>query len=76
MGATFDAIGHLIPRVDIGLKALGGIVSTDVFLDLDASADFSLSNGTASAQQCVEANTNFNVSVGAQGSFFNFLTRL
>ena len=71
IGATFDATGHLIPQVDIGLKALGGIVSTGVFLNLDASADFSMSNGTASSQQCVNANTNLNVSVGAQGSFFS-----
>lgn len=71
IGATFDATGHLMPQVDIGLKALGGIVSTAVFLNLDASAEFSLSNGTASAQKCVEANTNINVSVGARGSFFS-----
>ena len=69
--ATFDATGHLIPQVDVGLSALGGIVSTSVFLNLDASADFSLYNSTTSTQQCVSASTNLDASVGAKGSFFN-----
>jgi hypothetical protein len=69
--ATFDATGHLIPQIDVGLSALGGIVSTSVFLNLDASADFSLYNSTTSTQQCVSASTNLDASVGAKGSFFN-----
>ena len=69
--APFDATGHLIPEVEIGLSALGGMVSTSVFLNLDASADFSLYNATTGTQQCVSASTNLNASVGAKGSFFN-----
>ena len=66
--------GHLIPQVDIGLSALG-LVSTSVFLKLDASADFTVStNAGASAganpQSCVSASTDINVGVGAEGSFF------
>lgn len=74
IGATFDVAGHLIPQVDIGLSALG-LVSTSVFLKLDASADFTVStNAGASAganpQSCVSASTDINVGVGAEGSFF------
>jgi hypothetical protein len=72
VGATFEATGHLIPQVDIGLDALGGIASTSVFLNLDASTDFTVSTTSiASAQPCVSASTDLNVGVGAQGSFFD-----
>ena len=74
IGATFDVAGHLIPEVDIGLSALG-LVSTSVFLKLDASADFTVSTSAgasagASPQSCVSANADINVGVGAEGSFF------
>lgn len=72
VGATFEATGHLIPQIDIGLDALDGIASTDVFLNLDASTDFTVSTTSiASAQPCVSASTDLNVGVGAQGSFFD-----
>jgi hypothetical protein len=72
VGATFEATGHLIPQVDIGLSALGGIASTTVFLNLDASADFTVSTTSiASPQPCVNASSDLNVGVGAQGSFFD-----
>ncbi|KAH9991034.1 hypothetical protein BJV77DRAFT_560799 [Russula vinacea] len=74
IGATFDVAGHLIPQVDIGLSALG-LVSTNVFLKLDASADFTVSTNVgasagANPQSCVSASTDINVGVGAEGSFF------
>jgi hypothetical protein len=65
--ATFEATGHLIPQVEIALKALS-TVSSSVFLNLDASADVTVSAG-ASAQPCVTASTGLNVGVGAQASF-------
>jgi hypothetical protein len=65
VGATFTATGHLIPQLEVGLSALGGVASTSVFVNLDASADFSVATSTASA------NTTLDVGVGAQGSFFN-----
>src|SRR5260370_38450108 len=40
VGATFEATAHLVPQIDVGLSALHGIVSSTVFLNLDASADF------------------------------------
>jgi len=72
VGATFTATGHLIPQLEVGLSALGGVASTSVFVNLDASADFSVATSTASdAQACANANTTLDVGVGAQGSFFN-----
>ncbi len=82
--ASVRVTGHLIPQVDIGLSALGGIASTTVFLNLDAStdlnvfanADGSRGNNTAApaggAQACVDANTELAVNIGAQASFFDF----
>jgi hypothetical protein len=43
VGASVNVTGHLIPRIDIGLSALGGIVSTTISLNLDASAGLDLS---------------------------------
>jgi len=67
-GASFEAMAHLIPQFEIALVALGGIVSTSVFLNVDASADFAV---ITSVESCVSASTALNVEVGAQGSFFN-----
>ncbi|KAF8472221.1 hypothetical protein DFH94DRAFT_192159 [Russula ochroleuca] len=74
IGATFEVSGHVIPQVDIGLSALS-VVSTSVFLKLDASADFIVSTDAGasagtSPQSCVSVSTDINVGVGAQGSFF------
>jgi hypothetical protein len=43
IGSKFEATAHLIPQIDVGLSALHGIASTGVFLNLDASADFTAS---------------------------------
>jgi hypothetical protein len=72
IGVTLEATGHLIPQVDVGLSALGGAASTTVFLNLDASVDFTIGTTTTSgAQACANADTALNVGVGAQASFFN-----
>ena len=72
VSATFKASGHLVPEVDIGLSALGGAASVNLFLNLDAQADFVVTTGsTASPQPCVNASTNLNVGVGADGQFFD-----
>ncbi|KAH9060372.1 hypothetical protein EDB83DRAFT_2520372 [Lactarius deliciosus] len=82
-GASVKVTGHLIPQIDIGLSALGGIASTIVFLNLDASASLTVSadaDGSRSdktmapaggARACVDANTELAVNVGAQASFFD-----
>ncbi|KAH9954479.1 hypothetical protein BC827DRAFT_1272621 [Russula dissimulans] len=67
-GASFEATGHLIPQFEIALVVLGGIVSTSVFLNLNASADFAV---ITSVESCVTASTVLNVEVGAQSSFFD-----
>jgi len=67
-GASFEATGHLIPQFDIALVVLGGIVSTSVFLNLDASVDFAV---ITSVESCVTASTALNIEVGAQSSFFD-----
>jgi len=72
IGSTFEATAHLIPQIDVGLSALHGIASTSVFLNLDASADFTASTtSVANPQPCVTASSDINVGVGAQGSFFS-----
>jgi hypothetical protein len=38
VGALFEATGHLLPQVNVALTALGGIASSGVSLNLDASA--------------------------------------
>ncbi|KAF8502654.1 hypothetical protein F5888DRAFT_1607718 [Russula emetica] len=72
IGSTFEATAHLIPQIDVGLSALNGIASTSVFLNLDASADFTASTTSVTdPQPCVTASTDINVGVGAQASFFS-----
>jgi hypothetical protein len=63
--------GHIIPQVDIGLSAFEGIVSSTVFLNLDASMDVSVSANSGKAQACVDASTELAVNIGAQASFFD-----
>ncbi|KAI9437319.1 hypothetical protein H4582DRAFT_339196 [Lactarius indigo] len=78
-GASVSVTGHLIPQIDIGLSALGGLASTTVFLNLDASASLKVSAGAdgsravpaRGAQACVNADTELAVNVGAQASFFD-----
>jgi hypothetical protein len=45
-----EATGHLILQVDVGLSVLGGAASTTVFLNLDASVDFTI--GTTTTTDC------------------------
>jgi hypothetical protein len=70
-GASVSVTGHLIPQVDIGLSAFGGIASADVFLNLDASMDLSVSANSGDAQACVDASTELAVNIGAENSFFD-----
>ncbi|KAN0134687.1 hypothetical protein V8E53_007472 [Lactarius tabidus] len=70
-GASVSVTGHLIPQVDIGLSAFGGIASADVFLNLDASMDLSVSANSGDAQACVDASTGLAVNIGAENSFFD-----
>ena len=71
VGLTFEATGHLIPQVDVGLTAFS-IIKSSVFLNLDASADFTIVTSTANdAHACASANTTLDVGVGAQASFFH-----
>jgi hypothetical protein len=72
IGATFEATGHLIPQVDIGLSTLGDLASASVFLNLDASTNFTVSTTTtAIAQPCVTVSADLNVGVGVEGSVFD-----
>ncbi|KAF8073317.1 hypothetical protein FPV67DRAFT_1409522 [Lyophyllum atratum] len=49
---------HLIPRLDVGVSALGGAAEATVFLDLDTSASVTMTlNAGASAGVAVESNT-------------------
>jgi len=71
VGLTFEVTGHLIPQVDVGLTAFG-IITSSVFVNLDASADVTIATSTAdNSQACVSANTTLDVGVGAQASFFD-----
>jgi hypothetical protein len=71
VGATLGASAHLIPQVSLGVKALGGIASTSIFVDLDASLGLQGTiSSAANPQPCLAGNADINVGVGAQGSFF------
>ncbi|KAJ7790812.1 hypothetical protein B0H14DRAFT_2471260 [Mycena olivaceomarginata] len=80
---------HLIPKINIGLKAIGGKVDATVFLAFDTSAELVLSldasagitktigdNSTASAGSfggCVQVNAGIDINAGAEGEFFSLL---
>ena len=68
--ASVSVTGHLIPQVDIGLSAFGKIVSSTVFLNLDASTDLSVTANNGDAQACVDASTELAVNIGAEDTFF------
>ena len=69
-GASVSVTGHLIPQIDIGLSAFGGIVSSSVFLNLDASLDLSVTaDNNGDAQACVDASTELAVNIGAKAAF-------
>ncbi|KAJ7673894.1 hypothetical protein DFH06DRAFT_1279635 [Mycena polygramma] len=78
--------GHVIPSLDLGVSALGGIASATVTLNLDASATMTLtldasanadvSTGGAPAASgqvngCVDIGAGLNVNAGASADFFN-----
>ena len=72
VGLTFEATGHLIPQFDIGLTAFSGVASSTIFVNLDASTDFTISTSTEDiTEACANASTTLNVGVGAQASFFS-----
>ncbi|TDL21133.1 hypothetical protein BD410DRAFT_750102 [Rickenella mellea] len=81
-----DVQVHLIPTVDLGVSALGNIVSATIFLNVDANAGLNLNldaaanakvatNGTksagASVNGCVDITGGVAANAGAQGSFFD-----
>ena len=70
-GASVSVTGHLVPQIDISLSAFGGIVSSSVFLNLDASMDLSVTADSSDAQACVDASAELAVNVGAEAAFFN-----
>ena len=80
--ASVSVTGHLIPQVDIGLSAFGGIASSTVFLNLDASIGLNVSanedswdgNDTGGVQACVDADTELAVNIGAQAAFFDLFS--
>ena len=70
-GASVSVTGHLVPQIDISLSAFGGIVSSSVFLNLDASMDLSVTADSSDSQACVDASAELAVNVGAEAAFFN-----
>lgn len=57
--ATGTVEAHLIPSVNLGISALGGIVQATIFLDLDASASVTLSGqGAANSSATVGRRDN------------------
>jgi len=71
VGLTFEATGHLIPQIDVALKAFDKF-SSSIFVNLDASTDVIIATSTAhDAQACLSAITTLDVGVGAQASFFD-----
>ncbi|KAF7325034.1 hypothetical protein MKEN_00545900 [Mycena kentingensis (nom. inval.)] len=82
--ATIEA--HIIPGLDFGINAIGGIAEATVFLDVDTSATMKLSldgkasvsgSGTkitdkkASLNGCVDIGAGLAVNAGAKGQLFN-----
>lgn len=81
---------HLIPVIDLGLSALGGLAKATVFLDLDASASLTLtldahsktvvdgngnSNTAGSVSGCVDIAGGLDVNAGADASFFGLFDK-
>ncbi|KAK7457178.1 hypothetical protein VKT23_010477 [Stygiomarasmius scandens] len=85
VNSSATVAAHLIPTVDLGISALGGIAQATVFLDLDASVSTTLSlnasavasvstdgdkSASAGVEGCVDVGAGFDVNAGADGSFF------
>src|SRR6266699_776085 len=73
-GATLSATALLSPQVSIGIKALGGAASADVFLNVDGSVGLQGNITAANPQPCLSGNANVNVEIGASGSFFGLFS--
>ncbi|KAK7049915.1 hypothetical protein VNI00_005345 [Paramarasmius palmivorus] len=82
--------GHIIPTLQLGISALGGIAEAVVFLDFDASAAVTLSleasasvstnittpvETKASVKGCVDVGTGLDVNAGADASFFGLFDK-
>ncbi|KAF5376725.1 hypothetical protein D9615_007807 [Tricholomella constricta] len=56
--STTTAVAHIIPRIDLGVTALGGIAKASVFINLDAHASVRLDlNATGKAGGSIETRT-------------------
>ncbi|KAJ7674019.1 hypothetical protein DFH06DRAFT_963088, partial [Mycena polygramma] len=76
--------GHIIPSLQLGIIALGGVAKATVSLNLDASATMTLTldasanagastNGTSASGQvngCVDVGAELDVNAGADANFF------
>uniref|UniRef100_A0A0W0EY52 DUF7223 domain-containing protein n=1 Tax=Moniliophthora roreri TaxID=221103 RepID=A0A0W0EY52_MONRR len=82
--------GHIIPTLQFGVSALGGIAEAVIFVDLDASAAVTLSlNASASVSTnittpvetqanvtgCLDVGTGLDVNAGADASFFKIFDK-
>ncbi|KAI0271275.1 hypothetical protein BC834DRAFT_966790 [Gloeopeniophorella convolvens] len=63
----FDATGHVIPRVEIGVNAFAGKANVAIFLDLDASAHIDVEAG-ASASLAASVENALGIKKEASGS--------
>ena len=75
-GATLNATTHLISQVSLGLKALGGAVSANVYLNVDGSIVLqgNASSATNTTQACLNGKADIIPEVGAHGSFFKIFS--
>lgn len=70
--ATLSATTHLIPQVSLGLKALDGLASANVFLNVDGS--IILQGNATNTQACLNGNASVIPEIGAHGSFFKLFS--
>uniref|UniRef100_A0A0W0EY55 DUF7223 domain-containing protein n=1 Tax=Moniliophthora roreri TaxID=221103 RepID=A0A0W0EY55_MONRR len=82
--------GHIIPTLQLGVTALGGVAEAVVFVDFDASAAVTLSleasasvstnittpvETQASVNGCLDVGTGIDVNAGADASFFGLFDK-
>ncbi|KAG5641981.1 hypothetical protein DXG03_003834 [Asterophora parasitica] len=90
LASTATTSAHVIPRIDLGINALGGIAKASVFINLDAHASVTLNlnaagnagttigaggGASASVNGCVRADAGLNSNVGADASFFGLFDK-
>ncbi|THU98962.1 hypothetical protein K435DRAFT_828282 [Dendrothele bispora CBS 962.96] len=90
VNSSATVAAHLIPTIDLGVSALGGIAEATIFLDLDASVSTTLSlnagavasvttdgdkSASADVNGCVDVGAGFDVNAGADGSFFGLFDK-